>query len=276
MASVPAVSDLCQAVWAPRATPAGGCVSGHIPNHQASLACEALCLGQSLQFDLAQVGQEVISGAHQTKGLLEARKQPLGLSVHGLMDHLRDRWSLGSWDIIASWMLLLLQKASSPNSCWVLHEPCQLIPYPAPSKPWDPFWRRLLFLSPSASLVCVCVCVCVLWGGVCMCVYVYMCVHLCVYVCACVCMCVYVCMCVCVCIHVYVYICVFVYMYVCACVYVCICVYVYAFMCVCIYVCVSVYMCVCTHAHHSSPTRSQGPELTTAQVMSPSKTLSHL
>lgn len=71
----------------------------HPEQNQASLACEVLCLGQPLQFDPAQVGQEVIPGTHQTKGLLEARKRPLGLSVQGLMDHLRDRagvWAPGT------------------------------------------------------------------------------------------------------------------------------------------------------------------------------------
>ena len=45
-----------------------------------------------------------------------------------------------------------------------------------------------LFLSP-LSLPCVCVCVCVCVNGVCVCVY----VSVCVYVCVCVCDCVYAC-----------------------------------------------------------------------------------
>jgi hypothetical protein len=52
--------------------------------------------------------------------------------------------------------------------------------------------------------VCACVRVCA-WG-VCVCVYVYLCVFVCVYICiyimcVCVCACVCVCVCVCVCIH---------------------------------------------------------------------------
>lgn len=81
----------------------------HPQQSQASLTCEALCLGQSLQFDLAQVGQEVISGTHQTKGLLEARKETTGVispGTHGPSE--RQSWSLSSGDITEGFFLQFL------------------------------------------------------------------------------------------------------------------------------------------------------------------------
>jgi len=76
----------------------------------------------------------------------------------------------------------------------------------------------------------------------CVCVYVYLCVHVCVtfvYVCACIFVCMYVCT-----ICAYLCVCVCVCMYVCLFVYVCVCMFVWLYVCICVCVCV----CACVRA----------------------------
>ena len=76
----------------------------------------------------------------------------------------------------------------------------------------------------------------------CLCVYMFVCVHVCVCTCLCVYMfvCVHVCVCTCLCVHVGTY------MFVCACWYLHVCVY----MLVCVYVCVQA-LRLCEHAYNA-------------------------
>ena len=98
-------------------------------------------------------------------------------------------------------------------------------------------------------------------SGVCMCMFVSVCIYVCIYVCmcmyVCVCMCMYVCMYVNMYVNMYVYVCEYVCVCMCICICMCICmciymyvymyvhmylyVYMYVYIYVCVYVCVYVY-----------------------------------
>lgn len=73
MASVPAACDLCQAARAPGLPQQEAGSVGTSPAKPGFLGLCGSLFGTVSTIDLAQVGQEVISGTHQTKGLLETR-----------------------------------------------------------------------------------------------------------------------------------------------------------------------------------------------------------
>lgn len=96
--------------------------------------------------------QEVITGTHQTKGLLRGQEVTIGLIcpvTHGPSRSRLEPGLLGCSDFMD---VAIPAEASSSNPSGSSMSHPSSISDPTPSKPCAPFPKRLLFLSPSVIL----------------------------------------------------------------------------------------------------------------------------